>query len=167
MPKKPNASPGVSGPTATAPRPPKGFAPPKSRPAGVKVNVQQERDADDVAREITTSKTYVADFTARAPAAAELAAQLSAAKAWSDELAAAEAWLDYVRVQRDLAWSAALGEAKKLKIEFDVAAAHDPTVRERYPQTSAFLNVWKVVAARGGGDAEEEYEQGAEVRRCP
>ena len=101
-----------------------------------------------VAREITSSNTYEADFTRRAPAPETFAAQLTTAKAWTDELAAAENWQAYVRVQRDLAWQAVLGTARKLKPEFDLASKHDPLIAEKYAQTKAFLEVWKAAAAR-------------------
>lgn len=148
MPKKQSNGGAVAAPATGAPRPPKGFKAPSGR-SGVHPTVQQERDALDVAREVSTSKKYAADFTKRAPPAADLAAELTVAKAWSDELDAAEAWLAYVRAQRDVAWGQALATAKKLKLELDVAVAHDPSVATRYPQTKAFLDVWKVAAVRG------------------
>ena len=116
--------------------------------SGAPVTKQQERDAPDVAREISSSATYEQDFTARAPAAGPMATQLKVARAWSDEEAAAEAWLAYVRVQRDLAWKGTLASTLALKPEFDLAVKHDPAIGERYPQTQAFLGVWKVAAKR-------------------
>ena len=38
--------------------------------------------------------------------------------------------------------------AKKLKPEFDLAVKHDQVIGENYPQTKAFLGVWKVAAQR-------------------
>jgi hypothetical protein len=149
--KSTNAAPVANvlpGPPGHAPAPPKGFKKSKGRAADVAATAQQERDALDVAREITSSKSYVEDFTNRAPDAATLAAELTVARQWSDELKAAAAWLAYVRVQREQAWEAALTTAKKLKPWLDPAVQHDPTIADRYPQTVAFLRVWKVAAAR-------------------
>jgi hypothetical protein len=135
-------------PAGTAPRPPRGYTPPDGRVNGAIATAQQERDALDVAREVTTSKSYEQDFTSRAPPSVTFAAELTTARAWSDELAAAEAWSAYVRVQRDLAWQATLATARKLKPEFELALKHDGVIGERYPQTRAFLAVWKAAAAK-------------------
>lgn len=152
--KKPAAVPKAAAPAAdkgvslpTVPPVPPGFQPPKERIVAI-ATAQQERDALDVAREITTSRTYEQDFTHRAPPAPQLAAELAVAKAWSDQTASASAWYDYVRIQRDMAWKQALDTARKLKPEFDLAVKHDPAVTQRYPQTSAFLGVWKAAASR-------------------
>ncbi len=137
-------------PTGHAPKAPKGFEPPAGGIKGAIVTPAQERAAPDMAREVSTSKSYVEDFTKRAPDPQVLAAQLNVAKAWTDEMANAEAWLAYAKTQHGLAWKEALTTAKKLKPEFELADKHDPSIGdEQYPQTRAFLHAWKDAALRG------------------
>ena len=138
-------------PAVGAPSPPVGFVvPPKhQRHAGRLPTAQQVRDAPDVARELTTSASYTSDFGTRVPAAAVVAAALLLAKGWSDQLAAAQLWAEYVRVQYDSAWRAALALTHQLQPEFALADRHDPAVATRYPQTKDFFAVRAQAAARG------------------
>jgi len=138
-------------PSKGAPSPPVGFSvPPKNqRRPGALPNTQQVRDAADVAREITTSASYAADFGSRVPPAAAIASALTLAKGWSDELAAAELWQAYARIQYEAAWRSALGQMKLFAPEFKLAAQHDPAVATRYPQTKDFLGVRSALAQRG------------------
>jgi hypothetical protein len=137
----------VLAPTAQAPSAPVGWAP-GGRPKR-NATEQQVRDASDVARELTETKRYVADFTNRAPSAADLAARLLVAQAWSNEAAAAEAWRLYANDQRDRAWDLAFVLVKKFQKEFVAADEHDLSVAERYPQTKAFLGVRSKAAQKG------------------
>jgi hypothetical protein len=138
-------------PKQGAPSPPVGFSAPAKyqRRPGALPTTQQVRDAADVASELTTSKSYAADFGSRVPAAGAIASALTLAKGWSNQLAAAEAWLPYVREQYESAWRAALGLTKQLQPEFELAVKHDASVSTRYPQTQDFLQVRSVAATRG------------------
>lgn len=156
----------IAPPTEHVPSPPTGFAPPKGKIKDAKATKQEERDANDVGSELTTSPSYVDDFTKRAPDAAAAAAALAAAKAWSDERRAAEAWLDYVRTQRNLAWSTAHALTKRLKDEFEVAAKHDPAIVKRYPQTAAFLNVRKAAAEKGAATRKNNKKAAEKAKKA-
>ena len=120
----------------------------------------QIANAAAVAKEITESPTYVADFGARAPAAAQVAFVVTNAAKWRDTWAAAKKFFVYASEQRAAWENEALVQANTLKPAFEYAASRDTTVSEKYAATSKFLGATNAIATRAATSRKASTQKG-------
>jgi hypothetical protein len=148
----PITPPGDLPPAVGAPAPPAAWVPtPKKkrgaqghRPRGVQLT-----SAQAVAKELSGSATYSADFGSRAPAAAQVAFVLTNAAKWRDTWQAAKRFFVYASEQRATWENDALAQMDALKPAFEYAASRDGTVAEKYAATAKYLGEANAIAARG------------------
>jgi hypothetical protein len=147
----PMTPPGDLPPAVGAPATPQQWVPtPKKkrgarglRPRGVQVS-----SAQAVAKEITQSPTYVADFGSRAPAAGQVAFVVTNAAKWRDTWQGAKKFFQYASEQRAAWENDALAQMDALKPAFEYAASRDSTVAEKYAATSKYLGETNAIAER-------------------
>ncbi len=148
-------------PRRRAPSVPTGFkAPaPANKRSLRKATPVQENDAAQAADEVSSSKTWAADFGPHAPAAKALAAALSLAAGWSAENVRAKAWAGYTQTEKDIAWGILLAMTASFKSTFQDALTHDPTIR-----AAVHVAESELMGARSGAgeSARSRYQAGEE-----
>ena len=147
----PITPPGDLPPAVGAPAPPAGWVAvqKKKRSAhGLRPKGVQTTSAQSVAKELTGSATYAADFGSRAPAAAQVAFVMTNAAKWRDTWQAAKKFFVYASEQRATWENDALAQMDALKPAFDYAASRDGTVTEKYAATAKYLGETNAIAAR-------------------
>jgi hypothetical protein len=143
--------PGDLPPVTAVPVPRAGWepAPKKKRGSrGLVPKAAQATNANAVAKELTESATYVADFGARAPSAANVAFVVTNAAKWRETWLAARKFMTYAAEQRANWENEALVHMDKLKPAFEYVTSRDPTVAEKYAATSKYLGATNAIAAR-------------------
>jgi hypothetical protein len=147
----PVTPPGDLPPATATPTPPSGWEPtPKKKrgPRGLRPKAVQIASAVAVAKELTGSATYQADFGSRAPSAAQVAFVVTNAAKWRATWAAAKKFYAYAAEQRATWENEALVHMDKLKPAFEYVTARDPVVAEKYSATSKYLGATNAIAAR-------------------
>jgi hypothetical protein len=147
----PITPPGDLPPAVGAPAPRAGWEPsPKKKgsPKGLRPKGVQATNAPAVAKELTQSTTYVADFGTRAPAAAQVAFVVTNAAKWRDTWEGARRFFVYAAEQRAVWENEALAQMDALKPAFEYAASRESAVAEKYAATSKYLGATNAIAER-------------------
>lgn len=147
----PMTPPGDLPPAIGVPEPRAGWEPSPKRGrarTGLRPKAAQAANAAAVAKEITESTTYVADFGSRAPAAAQVAFVVTNAAKWRETWQAARRFFVYASEQRAAWENTALAQMDALKPAFSYATTRDATVEEKYAATAQYLGATNAIAAR-------------------
>ena len=147
-----NASqdPGPAAPTGSViPKPPTDWKPTKiGRGKGARARSTQTSNAAVAGKELGSSATYAADFGPHAPSQARLAHLIVGASAWRGQWVSSKRWTGYAAEQNADWWDAALEGASLFQPAFDYAVARDPSIVERYPSTTQFMQAASVISKR-------------------
>jgi hypothetical protein len=146
---------GASDPGARAPakgailKPPTDWKPAKvGRGNGARPKGGQAANAATAGQELTTSTTYVEDFGSKAPSQTQLAHLMAGAGAWRGQWVASKRYTAYSAEQNATWWEATLDAADLLQPAFDYAVARDPSVADRYPGLTQFMQALSGIAKR-------------------
>jgi len=130
-------------------KPPTDWKPAKiGRGKGARPKEGQIANAVTAGKELASSTTYVEDFGANAPSQTQLAHVMAGAGAWRGQWVASKRYTAYAAEQNASWWEAALSAADLLQPVFDYAVARDPSVTERYPGMTQFMQALSGIAKR-------------------
>jgi hypothetical protein len=135
--------------TILAPQTPTDWAPAKiGRGKGARGKAAQASNAAVAGNEIGSSATYAADFGPHAPSQARLAHLLVGAAGWRGQWVSSKRFTAYAAEQNANWWEAALEGADLFQPAFDYAVARDPSIVQKYPSTTQFMQAASAIGKR-------------------